>query len=92
MNNEKKSDWASYGMMEAPYWRNGMSPEEYEFERAYFINISKGGLKSLIKYRPLWSQNKKVQCDLSDAMKVIELADKIKYMNDEKLKEILIDV
>ena len=35
----KQSDWASYGMMEQPFWRNDMTPEEYEIERAYLVNI-----------------------------------------------------
>ena len=50
----KESTWATYGMMEAPYWRNGMTPEEYDREREYFYkhieDVKKG------RYLPLWQQ------------------------------------
>lgn len=36
---KKQSDWASYVMMEEPFWRNDMTPEEFELERAYLVNI-----------------------------------------------------
>ena len=44
----KQSDWASYGMMEQPFWRNDMTPEEYEIERAYLVNIYSRGIKAKI--------------------------------------------
>lgn len=53
----KKSDWATYGMMEAPYWKDGMSIEEYEAERKYYydhIEDVKNGT-----YKPLWLKKKK---------------------------------
>lgn len=28
----RQSDWATETLMEAPFWRNGMTPEEYEME------------------------------------------------------------
>ena len=52
---QKESDWATYSLMEAPFWKNGMTPEEYEKEREYFYkhleDIKKG------TYKPLWQQN-----------------------------------
>ena len=53
----KESDWATYTLMEAPFWRSGMTPEEYDIEREYFykhIEEVKEG-----KYVPLWKQNSK---------------------------------
>ena len=35
-------EWASGQIKEAPYWRKGMTPEEYDEERTYFFaNINK---------------------------------------------------
>jgi len=52
---QKESDWATYSLMEAPFWKNGMTPEEYEKEREYFYkhleDVKKG------TYKPLWQQN-----------------------------------
>ena len=51
----KKSDWATYSLMEAPFWRDGMSPEEYDKEREYYykhLNDVKDGT-----YLPLWRQS-----------------------------------
>lgn len=89
---EGKSDWATPTLMEAPFWIDDMSPEEYELERAYYINISSRGIQSRIGYKPLWKQNKKVICELSNSMEVIELADKIKTMTDEELERILVNI
>ena len=51
---KKQSDWASYGMMEEPFWRNDMTPEEFELERAYLVNIYSRGIKAEINYKSLW--------------------------------------
>jgi hypothetical protein len=51
---DKQSDWASYGMMEHPFWKNGMTPEEYDTEWKYYhrhIEDWKNGA-----YLPLWKQ------------------------------------
>ena len=53
----KHSDWATETLMEAPYWRNGMTPEEYDEEREYLgknFTLLKEG-----KYIPLWKQREK---------------------------------
>lgn len=49
------NDWATETLKEAPYWRNGMSPEEYEIERDYFNLHIEDWLKG--EYEPLWKQN-----------------------------------
>lgn len=57
---KKQSDWASYVMMEEPFWRNDMTPEEFELERAYLVNIYSRGIKAKINYKPLWYQGKRL--------------------------------
>lgn len=50
------SDWATETIKEVPFWRDDMTPEEYDTEREYFIkhweNFKSG------EYLPLWKQNK----------------------------------
>ncbi len=50
----KDSEWATYTLMEAPFWRNGMSPEEYEKESEYYYRNLKDVKQGT--YRPLWQQ------------------------------------
>ena len=50
----KQSDWATETLMEAPYWRNGMTPEEYDEEREYFAKNF--NLVIIGEYIPLWKQ------------------------------------
>lgn len=50
----KQSDWATETLMEAPYWRNGMSPEEYDEEREYFSKNFEKYVSG--EYIPLWKQ------------------------------------
>lgn len=50
----KESDWATYTLMEVPFWRNGMTPEEYEKEREYYYKNFKKVKEGT--YRPLWQQ------------------------------------
>lgn len=48
----RQSDWATETLMEAPFWRNGMAPEEYEMENRY---LSKNFYKQKDgNYMPLW--------------------------------------
>lgn len=50
----EKSNWVTFSMMEVPFWRDGMQPEEYEKEREYYYrNFDK--VKSG-EYVPLWKQ------------------------------------
>lgn len=32
---EENNDWATETLKEAPFWRDGMTPEEYDEEREY---------------------------------------------------------
>lgn len=53
---DKNAKWASPEMMKNPWWRDGMSPEEYDKEREYYI----GNFETIVKkglYIPLWKQN-----------------------------------
>lgn len=54
---ERKSSWASYTIMEVPFWRNGMTPEEYEEERKHYYTMLGQGKGE--EYKPLWQQNEK---------------------------------
>ena len=90
---KKQSDWASYVMMEEPFLFFDMTPEEFELERAYLVNIYSRGIKAKINYKPLWYQGKKVNYDSSqDFMEIVELAGKIAHMTDDELEKIIIDV
>ena len=48
------NNWATGSLKEAPYWREGMSPEEYEIERDYFNAHLEDFYKGI--YVPLWKQ------------------------------------
>lgn len=51
---EENIDWASYTLKEEPFWRDGMSVEEFETERNYYLtNWDKW---KTTKYIPLWKQ------------------------------------
>ena len=51
---EENNDWATETLKEAPFWRDGMTPEEYDEEKEYlgknYILLQKG------TYVPLWKQ------------------------------------
>lgn len=50
-------DWAYPTLKECPWWRDGMTPEEYEIERDYcYKNFDTA--EKMTKYVPLWKQNK----------------------------------
>jgi len=51
---EGNKDWASYTLKEVPFWRDDMTPEEYDTEREYYaknFHLVREG-----KYVPLWKQ------------------------------------
>lgn len=56
----KQSNWATYDMMEAPFWRNGMTPIEYEIESAYLYGKIMREDK-VLSYKPLWKQENSEQ-------------------------------
>jgi len=51
----KTNNWATPGLREVPFWREDMTPEEYDVEREYyaknFTTLVREG-----KYMPLWKQ------------------------------------
>ena len=55
----RQSDWAAETLMEAPFWRNGMTPEEYEMENRH---LSKNFYKQKDgNYMPLWMQEENMK-------------------------------
>lgn len=34
---ERNKDWATENLKEAPFWVDGMTPEEYDKEREYYL-------------------------------------------------------
>ena len=56
MNVQTADDWATYTLKEAPFWREGISPEEYEIEREYLGRNYDLLMKN--QYVPLWKQSK----------------------------------
>ena len=55
----QERDWATETLKEAPYWRDGMTPEEYDKEREYFLNHLDDYFKKG-NYTPLWKQKESV--------------------------------
>lgn len=84
---EESRNWATFGVREVPYWRDGMSPEEYELERAYYSNCFIREAVHKGEYKPLWKQNKEFICDMSDSISVVDLAMKIPKMAEEELNK-----
>lgn len=48
-----ENDWATSGIKEAPYWQEGMSPEEYDREREYYLKNYEDIRSGRVKYIPL---------------------------------------
>lgn len=48
------NDWATGTLKETPFWREGMTPEEYEAERDYLNNHFQEFING--DYEPLWKQ------------------------------------
>ena len=51
------NDWATASLKEVPFWRDDMSPEEYDREREYYIRNY--DLVRKCQYVPLWKQEKR---------------------------------
>lgn len=47
-------DWATPTVKEVPFWRDDMTPEEYEIEREYYYKNF--ALVRKREYVPLWKQ------------------------------------
>ena len=52
-------DWATPSVKEVPFWRDDMTPEEYDTEREYYYKNHNLGRK--MKYKPLWVQKKEIK-------------------------------
>lgn len=50
----ERQEWATPTLKEVPFWREDMSPEEYERERMYMIQNWNAVLQG--RYVPLWKQ------------------------------------
>lgn len=50
----ERQEWATPTLKEVPFWREDMSPEEYERERTYMIQNWNAVLQG--RYVPLWKQ------------------------------------
>ena len=51
------SNWASGTIKEVPFWREDMTPEEYEKERTYLMEHWSDYMKN--QYTPLWKQDER---------------------------------
>ena len=51
---ENKEDWATFSMKEYIFWRNGMTPEEFEDEQLYYWKMCAS--RRMDEYVPLWKQ------------------------------------
>jgi len=51
---EVKNNWAPPTLREMPFWRDGMTPEEFDREREYYYDHY-DDLKNGT-YKPLWRQ------------------------------------
>ena len=52
-------DWATPSVKEVPFWRDDMTPEEYDVEREYYYRNFY--LVRKRKYKPLWRQKKEIK-------------------------------
>lgn len=51
----KDDDWCTPGMREAPYYFEGITPEQYEEERVYLANHIDDYVKGV--YKPIYKNN-----------------------------------
>ena len=56
-NKGRTNNWPTATLMEAPFWRDGMTAEEYDVEREYYAKNM--DLVRERKYVPLWKQKVK---------------------------------
>lgn len=47
-----QSNWATPSMKEFVFWRDGMTPEEFEKERDHYYKMMMQGKET--EYKPLW--------------------------------------
>ena len=53
-NESNEKNWATETLKEVPFWREDMSPEEYEIERSYLYKNWASFMNG--DYVPLWKQ------------------------------------
>ncbi len=56
MNRASEESWKHPCAFEIPYWRDGMTPEEYDLEYVYHGFFSHEHPERLREYKPLWKQ------------------------------------
>lgn len=56
VQNYDEKNWASPAIMEARFWHDGMTPEEYEIEYANYGFFLYDHPERLTEYVPLWKQ------------------------------------
>ena len=59
----KNEERATPTLKEVPFWRDGMTPEEYDIEREYYAKNF--NLVQQRKYKPLWKQKEEQENKLS---------------------------
>lgn len=52
-----ENEWATPTLKEVPFWRDGMSTEEYDKEREFYYRHMDDVRNGI--YQPLWKQTKK---------------------------------
>ena len=55
---EENKQWATFPIRETLFWRDGMTPEEYEKEREYYYKNMESVKNGT--YKPLWKQKVKL--------------------------------
>lgn len=48
----KKDSWETEAQREAPYWVDGMTPEEYDSEREYYLKHYDEIRRGKLEYKP----------------------------------------
>lgn len=56
MNRMDENDWATETLKEVPFWREDMTPDEYDTERKYYAKNYHLIRDGKMKYVPLWKQ------------------------------------
>ena len=51
---EERNEWATPALKEVPFWREGMTAEEYDIEREYYAKHF--DMVKSQQYVPLWKQ------------------------------------
>ena len=83
---ENSNNWATPTLKEAIFWREGMSPEEYDIEREFcYRNFD---LVRKRKYKPLWKLNEEERKELG-IMKSIDEMSCIDKLHSKGLSYIL---